>query len=432
LTKIYQIVPLLPPAFSGVGDYALSLAQNLRDFYHIDSEFIVGDPNWQGEPQLDGFNCHKVSDRSATALATLIKLSNYAAVNPDQPEPATRLPPVEQPKSEQTMQAANPATLAQPNQLENRLNQSNQQDQATDQITVLLHYVGYGYQSRGVPFWLADWLKLNHRHIADRRLNLVTMFHEVYSFGPPWKSEFWLRPWQVRIAKQVIAASSAIFVSNYISAQDVAKHKPQAQVNIYPVWSNFGEPEQAELKLGDRLPTRWLVCGGTATIERGLTSFLQVLDRIPAEFFPTHLDVFGGTENPVIRQLLAQDFSFTTAYFPQVSVAQASSLLTVASFAWIDYLQPQDFFPSLVFKSGIFACCSAHGVLSVFSHQETGATIDDDPHPGVFYIANDGSDRTSFPDLANLGTIRQKVYQWYHRHASARVVARAYADALLL
>jgi hypothetical protein len=40
--KIYQIVPRLHPRIDGVGDYALSLARQLRHDYGIDTHFIIG------------------------------------------------------------------------------------------------------------------------------------------------------------------------------------------------------------------------------------------------------------------------------------------------------------------------------------------------------------------------------------------------------
>jgi hypothetical protein len=92
---IFQIVPQLPPAIDGVGDYALNLASQLRCDHALETEFMVCDPTWQGESEIEGFPVHKLNSRSSTDL------------------------------------------IAQLNQL-----------QAT---TVLLHYVGYGYAKRGCP-----------------------------------------------------------------------------------------------------------------------------------------------------------------------------------------------------------------------------------------------------------------------------------------
>ena len=69
--------------------------------------------------------------------------------------------------------------------------------------TAVLHYVGYGYDARGVPAWLPKGLE---KWKSDGG-KLVTMFHEIYASGPPWKSEFWLRPKMVRIAQQIVDLS---------------------------------------------------------------------------------------------------------------------------------------------------------------------------------------------------------------------------------
>ena len=76
---------------------------------------------------------------------------------------------------------------------------------------VILHYVNYGYQARGVPFYLRRFARQLRGQLRGRWL---TTFHEIYASGPPWKSEFWLRPFQVKIARDLIDLSDACFVSN--------------------------------------------------------------------------------------------------------------------------------------------------------------------------------------------------------------------------
>ncbi len=46
-TKVYSIVPRLPPAIDDVGDYALNLARQLRKDFNVPTHFIVGNPTWQ-------------------------------------------------------------------------------------------------------------------------------------------------------------------------------------------------------------------------------------------------------------------------------------------------------------------------------------------------------------------------------------------------
>src|SRR6266513_2083086 len=58
---------------------------------------------------------------------------------------------------------------------------------------VLLHYVNYGFQKRGVPFRL---LTILQALVEQHRGRMVTIFHELYASGPPWTSAFWVRPLQ--------------------------------------------------------------------------------------------------------------------------------------------------------------------------------------------------------------------------------------------
>jgi len=370
---IYQIVPRLPPLIDGVGDYSLQLARTLRENHNIDSKFIIGDPSWLGPTELEGFLVQKVHERSALALINL--LTTNAALD-----------------------------------------------------TALLHYVGYGYHRRGIPFWLLNGLKFWRKTHTHSSYRLFTIFHELYAFGLPWKSEFWLRPFQVKIAKSLIHFSETCFVSNYINKQEIQRHKPLACIEIYPVASNFGEPTLSKFELELRLPNRWIICGGSESIRRSLKSFLKLILKIPSEYYPTQLDVIGGYKSEQITSLLEQCTTFSTAYYPQISTLVASELLAKASFAWLDYFGTGKVWPSMVFKSGIFAAYSAHGVITVFSHHETKAVIDGEYYPGIFYI---NAQEIHFPEMKQITKIRQKIYNWYHRHSSFELIAKAYAKVLI-
>ena len=51
---IIQIVPRLPPSVDGLGDYALSLAFQMRQDFGIETHFIVGDQKWVGDAHIEG------------------------------------------------------------------------------------------------------------------------------------------------------------------------------------------------------------------------------------------------------------------------------------------------------------------------------------------------------------------------------------------
>src|SRR5262245_37681211 len=62
-------------------------------------------------------------------------------------------------------------------------------DEADNYGRVLLHYVNYGFQERGVPYRLLSILRALRKRQRGR---FVTVFHELFASGPPWRSAFWL------------------------------------------------------------------------------------------------------------------------------------------------------------------------------------------------------------------------------------------------
>jgi len=187
LTNVYSIVPRLPPAIDGVGDYALNLARQLRKDFNIQTHFIVGNPTWSGASEIEGFPVSKIISRSSDVLLNV--LSKY----PDLP--------------------------------------------------ILVHYVGYGYQKRGCPTWLINALE-RWRNLFPNR-SLVTMFHEVYASGSPWNSAFWLSPLQKQLAGRLARSSDRCITSKEEYAQLIYQLNPdqKPEITCLPVFSNIGEPE---------------------------------------------------------------------------------------------------------------------------------------------------------------------------------------------
>lgn len=186
---VIQIVPRLPPAIDGLGDFALSLACQMRQDYGIKTHFVVGDPHWVGESQIEGFNISKAPQNANILFKLLSKQSSN--------------------------------------------------------LPVMLHYVNYGYAKRGCPIWLLQGLQ--HWRNTRNQSTLITMFHEVYAYGfPPWTSSFWLSPIQRNLASRLAQISDRCFTSrkeyaNLVSELSQGKH---SQISTLPVFSNIGEPQQ--------------------------------------------------------------------------------------------------------------------------------------------------------------------------------------------
>ena len=361
---VLQIVPHLPGTFDGVGDYALSLAKALTTDHGITTTFLVA---------------AKASVQFCEGYAVLSGLSNDLT-----------------------------------------------EELAQKHHHVILHYVNYGYQARGVPLSLRTFVQQLRRQLRGR---WVTTFHELYASGPPWKSEFWLRPFQVKIARDVIDLSDACFVSNEIIEREIRRHNPQKRVRLVPVMSGFGEPQLTDFTTAS--PKRWVICGATTLLTRSLLSFERIQHLIPAPFFPNHLAVIGGRDTKSTREIverLAREVpGLTCHYHPEVSAEEASHLLTHASFSWLDYFGKSEMCPGMVLKSSVFAACNSHGVVTIFSHREEVLALGRERFPGPWFLTPQGA---RFPDPAGLSEVREKIYSWYWTHAASPRLAQLYADAL--
>jgi len=186
LTNVYSVVPRLPPAIDGVGDYALNLARQLRKDFNIQTHFIVGNPTWSGKSEIEGFSVDRVIDSDAEQLTNLL--------SGDRPYP------------------------------------------------VLLHYVGYGYAKRGCPIWLVDGLQ-RWKSLYPQR-SLTTMFHELYaSSNLPWTSTFWLSPLQKNLVARLAKLSDRCITSMQSYARSLQNLVPtrNLEVSSLPVFSNIGE-----------------------------------------------------------------------------------------------------------------------------------------------------------------------------------------------
>lgn len=205
MINIISIVPRLPPAVDGLGDYALGLASQLREDFGIGTYFVVGDNSWTGERFADGFRINQAQTRTASSLLSELSEIRGASV-------------------------------------------------------ILLHYVGYGYARRGCPFWLIDGLR--QWKSEDPKRSLITMFHETYASGQPWTSAFWLSPAQKMLAARLAQTSDHCLTNRESSAELIKKlsRRKHSQVQFLPVFSSVGELERP-LPLAKR--SRKMVVFGT-------------------------------------------------------------------------------------------------------------------------------------------------------------------------
>lgn len=290
---------------------------------------------------------------------------------------------------------------------------------------IILHYVNYGYQKRGVPFALLRVL----RQLCRSGGRLVTIFHELYASGSPWQSAFWLRPFQVHIARSISRISDFCIVSSDMMARQLQGLTPDVRVSVHPVFSNFGEPLLSPAQMANRDPHRWVICGGTALVERSLRSFWAIIKQIPPTVSADELFVIGGKDNPIVRSMLPCLTGTRSDYRPQIAAEEASQILSTCSFAWLDYFHRPDVPTDALLKSSAFAAVCAHGVIAVLPHPGSLISIEADPLPGPYFV---NEQRCQLPPEQDRHEIANKIYNWYQRHASADHLARGIAAALAL
>ncbi|MBN3870647.1 glycosyltransferase family 1 protein [Nostoc sp. JL33] len=352
LTHITSIVPRLPPAIDGVGDYALNLARQLRKNFNIQTHFIVGNPTWTGAAEIDGFPVSQVSvgvagcrHRSPDALLTLLSSDRSSSI--------------------------------------------------------LLHYVGYGYAQRGCPIWLVDGLQ-RWKSLFPKR-SLLTMFHEVYASGLPWTSSFWLSPLQKNLAARLAQMSDRCITSKQLYAEIIAnisrgKHH---QIPFLPVFSNIGEPDKV-LPLSER-QQRLVVFGGVANRARVYRESQAVLEYVCQRLniqqiwdigTPTGVNLSSITKVPILE-------------IGQQSAEKVSKILADSVAAFSDYN------PDFLAKSTIFASYCAHRLLPI--NTKGSASVVDGIEPGKHYwVPNPQGNELG--NHMEMQAIADNAYSWYKTH----------------
>lgn len=215
---------------------------------------------------------------------------------------------------------------------------------------VLLHYANYGYQRRGLPQWLAEGLREWRARGPGRRL--VTFFHEVWASGPPWRSSFWLLPFQQSLAAALVRQSAVVATSLEVYQGMLQPWAGEAEIPLLPVFSTVGEPAEPP-PLTERA-RRIVVFGGAGVRRRAWGPYLSALTEAARALGAEEVcDVGSPVElPPAVGGIPVRGLGV-------LSGEEVSRLLLDSAAGFLAY--PPDFLP----KSTIFAAYAAHGVLPV-------------------------------------------------------------------
>jgi hypothetical protein len=273
---------------------------------------------------------------------------------------------------------------------------------------VLLHYVGYGYQPRGCPRWLVDGLAA-WKAGGSRRL--VTLFHEVYASGPPWRSSFWLSPAQRRLAARLSALSDGRVTSLALYRRALLRQQPGLDVAVLPVFSTVGEPA-AVSPLAARAH-RMVIFGGAGVRARAYQRQAQGLAEACRAL---GLDEVWDVGPPGNAAPPAEVAGRPLRRLGELPAAQVHALLGESLAGFVAYP------PRFLAKSTVFAAYCAHGMLPLCGALAPDDDEDDEVPP--FWQPNR---QPAAPE--ELQALTDQARTWYRSHTAA-VHAALYRELL--
>jgi len=275
--KVCHVVPKLPPVREGIGLYAMQLAEEWRKGEGIESSFVVADPPWR-------------------------------------PDPAAGTP-----EGTVTLEARTPEALC-------------RAVSQTGADRVLLHYVGYGYDREGLPFWLV-------RAAEKLGLPLAVAYHEMWATGPCWKKVFYTFPLQRQISRRLLRHAAAAYTTvGYYDRLLRALQRPGEEKVSGPI-SGFGlrpgerhAPGTGSLRLlfyglpstrllalraHRRLLARWNGTGGIATVVlagRATEDEAEAGELARCGIGPERIERRFDLSEDAIREVLAGADLYLTGY----------------------------------------------------------------------------------------------------------------------
>lgn len=182
LTSLCVLLPCLPPAVDGVGDYTYQLYKHWPE--RVGFEFLV----------------------TSGALESQ-KLLSSASVRQFSPECRGLMQSLQPIKSDY----------------------------------LLVEYVGYGFDAQSQPFWLPAALRA--WKAQDERLKIAVMFHETWASGKPWQKVFWQSHKQRQCAAQMLELADIAVTSGEATAGDLQALGSGKQIHLIPISAGLSTPK---------------------------------------------------------------------------------------------------------------------------------------------------------------------------------------------
>ena len=360
--RLLQIVPRLRPAHDGIGENALRFAECLRSNHGLNTTFLICDPAWKGHEQIEGFPVRALSARSKINLKA--ELANFLSAS----EPAA----------------------------------------------ILLQFAPYGFEKRGVPFWLVSGLREVHRQTPFK---LLTMFHELNAGrGKPWSSTFWLSHVQKRLILQIarlshVTLTNAAYHQKLLERWGIRKFGP-----LLPIFSSVGEP--SSLAPWSERKKQVVVFGRAShrklTYSEGFAALSRTCKLIDADNIIDIGEPFDLTS-------VSQSLGIPVTSCGRLSDEEVSVQMEQSQGSFLYYPE------ALLSKSSVFGATCAHGTIPFVASQEDPLSNSSEFEKNLDYIKVDPSG--PLPEIPDLAAMSSAVYQRYQSRSS-RANASLLADLI--
>ncbi len=214
--------------------------------------------------------------------------------------------------------------------------------------SVFLQMSGYGFSKRGTALWLLREMEKRRHEIKS----FGVFFHELYAFGPPWKSAFWVSPIQRHVVRRLTELSDFWMTNREGSAQWLrryAGHKPHA---VLPVFSTVGEPQSLSAARKRRLVVFGSAGLRTVTYRAAGSELFQWAKRQSIEIH----DIGSTVMDVQVKDTIKAN---GVTQHGRLEAHDISDLMRGSLFGLVAY--PVNY----VAKSSVFATYCAHGLCPV-------------------------------------------------------------------
>ncbi|MDJ0633603.1 MAG: hypothetical protein QNJ34_10480 [Xenococcaceae cyanobacterium MO_188.B29] len=371
--NLIQITEQIPPSLNGIGHYAYKLAEQLQSNHNLSTSFLLIDKPEKAPIEYESrFNTYSLSQLQTsleTGLSDLIKL-NYSSHN-----------------------------------------------------VVLIHF------DRGIYDRFIDERNYKRYHLAFhltkslkkfKKLHpstqIIIVFHEFLYPHIPRRIDYCLRPWQNYYMRSLIKLADILVCSNLVVEKQIKQLHPLAKIHKIPVFSNIREPKWEQVQ--DKQKGHWVLFGSTDNLIKNTLNFIQNLPIIKKSLPINKVNIIGGYPSHNIVKLVAQlkQLAINVDYYPDISAQEVSNFFADAQFCYQYYFNtPQADNPNLIFKSGVFANASAHGVIPVMGNESMEAALNCFGYPGFIYMKNNDFEINSQYEF-NLWS--KKIHAWYQQSCS--------------